>query len=183
MSWKLLTAAALAAFALPAPTARAQIGLGLAAGLSVPQGDFGKVAKSGYHVTGLIAVGAPLIPIGLRVEGTFSEFDYKASLGGNGEKARLLYATANAVLTSPGIIAPYLIGGVGIYHATAVCDLCTTSNTRGGFNGGIGVKFGLTGFSAFAEARYHYIAGPSDPTNGGIKSSTQFIPISFGVRF
>jgi hypothetical protein len=41
----------------------------------------------------------------------------------------------------------------------------------------------LTGFSAFAEARYHYIAGPSDPTNGGIKSSTQFIPISFGVRF
>lgn len=183
MSWKLLTAAAIAAFALPVSTARAQIGLGLAAGLSVPQGDFGKVAESGYHVTGLIAVGAPLIPVGLRVEGSFSEFNYKGSLGGDGEKARLLYATANAVLTSPGIIAPYLIGGFGIYHATAVCDLCTTSTTKGGINGGVGFRFGLTGFSAFAEARYHYIAGPSDPTNGGIKSSTQFIPISFGVRF
>src|SRR5512132_279892 len=184
MSCKLLTAVTLAAFALPATTARAQIGLGLAAGLSVPQGDFGKVAESGYHVTGLIAVGAPIIPIGLRVEGSFSEFNYKGSLGGNGEKARLLYATANAVLTSPGIIAPYLIGGVGIYRASAVCDLCTTSTTKGGFNGGVGFRFGLSGFSAFAEARYHYIGGPSDPTNGGVEgSSTQFIPISFGVRF
>jgi hypothetical protein len=185
MSRKLLTAAALAAFALPAATARAQAGLGLAAGLSLPKGDFGKVTDAGYHVTGLIGIRAATAPVGLRLDGSFSEFNYKASLGGrSGAKARLLYATANVVLTSSGNSAPYVIGGFGIYHATAVCDVCTTSSTKGGFNGGVGYRFALTGFSAFLEARYHYITGASDPTNGGVKSSsTQFIPISFGVRF
>jgi len=184
MSWKLLTAAALAACALPAATARAQIKYGLAGGLSAPEGDFGRGVDGGYHVTGLVAVGAPVVPIGLRVEGSFSEFDHKAGLGSTSAKTRLLYATANAVLTSPGIVAPYLIGGIGIYHASAVCSSCTTSSTKSGFNGGVGFRLGLAGFSAFVEARYHYIPGANNPTNGGVKgSSTQFIPISFGVQF
>lgn len=183
MSWKLLTAAALAAFALPAATARAQFGFGLAAGPSYPKGDFGKVTDAGYHVTGLIAFRPATAPVGFRVDGSFSEFNYKSSLGRPGAKARLVYLTANAVLTSPGTMAPYLIGGFGIYDASAKCDLCTTSSTKGGFNGGVGYRLGLAGFSAFLEARFHYIAGPSDPTNGGVKSSTQFIPISFGARF
>jgi hypothetical protein len=33
------------------------------------------------------------------------------------------------------------------------------------------------------EARYHYIPGASDPANGGVKSSTRFIPVSFGLVF
>ena len=108
--------------------------IGLAAGLSVPKGDFGKVT--------------------------------------------------DAVLTSSGTVAPYLIGGYGVYHASAVCSSCTTTSTKGGFNGGAGFRFGLTGFSAFVEGRFHHIAGASDPTNGGDKSSSaQFIPVSFGVRF
>src|SRR5689334_1456720 len=105
MPWKLLTVAALAAFALPSAPAQAQIGLGIAAGLSVPKGDFGKVTDAGYHVTGLIALRPATAPVGFRLDGSFSEFNYKASLGGSGVKARLPYATADAVLTSSGTMA------------------------------------------------------------------------------
>lgn len=180
MSRKLVTAA-LAMFAFPVLSAGAQVGVGVAAGVSAPLSDFGKAAESGYHVAGLLTIGMPLLPVGARLEASFSEFNYKTS--NNDAKARILYATANAELSAPGIIAPYLIGGVGMYHATAECATCTTSSTKIGFNGGGGLKIGLAGFSVFVEARVHYIGGASDPTNGGVKSSTQFIPVSAGVTF
>lgn len=181
MSRKLQLAAALAVLALPVVTARAQIGLGVAAGASAPMGDFGKAVESGYHVTGLLTLGVPLLPVGGRLEGSFSEFNYKAV--SNGAKSRILSATANGTLSTPGLIGPYLIGGVGIYRATAECTGCNTSSTKVGYNGGGGMKIGLAGFSVFVEARYHYVPGASDPTNGGVKSSTQFIPVSVGVTF
>ncbi len=181
MSRKLVTAAALAVLTAPIANAHAQMGFGLAAGISAPTGDFGKAADAGYHVTGLLRFGIPLAPVGLRLEGSFSEFKYKSSAVD--AKARLVSGIANAVFSSPGIVAPYVIGGVGIYHAWAACGSCTTSSTKVGYNGGAGLKLGLSGFSAFVEARYHYIPGASDPTTAGVKSSTQFIPVSVGVTF
>jgi hypothetical protein len=181
MSRNLLTAAAFVAFAFPAATTSAQMGYGLAAGLSVPIGDFGKATDTGYHLTGLVTMSAPLLPIGFRADGSFSEFNYSDP---SSAKARLVYATVNAVVPSPGIFGPYVIGGFGIYHASAQCSTCTTTSTKGGINVGAGIKFGLGGLAVFVEARHHYIAGPSDPTNGGVKgSSTQFIPVSFGLTF
>lgn len=175
MSRKLLTAAALAVLAFPAATARAQIGYGVAAGLSAPTGDFGKTNEAGYHLTGILRFSAPLAPVGMRVEGTYSEFNYKNTFLASA-KARILSATANAVFSSPGIMGPYLIGGLGIYNASTSCSGCNSNgSSKVGFNGGGGFSFGLSGFSAFLEARYHYI-----PVSGG---STAFIPISFGLTF
>ena len=57
-------------------------------------------------------------------------------------------------------------------------DLFSHEVSRKGF-----IKVGLGGLSAFVEARYHYVPGASDPTTGGAKSSTQFIPLSVGVTF
>jgi opacity protein-like surface antigen len=185
MSRKALVVAALLAVALSSGTARAQAGFGLAAGLSAPMGDFGKIADAGYHVTGLMSYAPRLSPAGLRVEGSFSEFNYNSTIFSSAQsaKARVLSATANAVLASPGVMGPYVIGGVGVYRASAECSTCSSTSTKGGINVGGGFRFALTGFSAFLEARYHYIPGASDPTNGGIKSSTQFVPISFGLVF
>jgi opacity protein-like surface antigen len=172
---------ALALLVLPLVASRAQIGYGVAAGASAPLGDFGKAVESGYHLTGLVTLGIPLAPVGGRLEGSFSEFNYKNVA--NGAKARILSATANGTLSTPGIVGPYFIGGIGVYRATAECSTCTTSSTKVGFNGGGGMKIGIGALSVFAEARYHYIGGASDPTNGGVKSSTQFIPLSFGLTF
>jgi hypothetical protein len=184
MSLKLPTIAMLAVLVLPCSAARAQVGVGVAAGYSAPMGDFGKVADAGYHVTGLMTVSAPLVPLGLRVEGSFSQFGYKSSFSSTGATARILSATANAVFSSPGVIGTYVIGGLGIYNASASCSGCSSSSSsKVGYNGGAGLRFGVGGMSAFVEARYHFIPGGSNATTGGANSSTQFIPIAFGLTF
>lgn len=181
MTRKLSMIAALALLAVPAASAHAQLGFGAAAGVTAPVGDFRNAAESGYHVTGLVTVGIPLLPVGGRLEGSFSEFNYKNTT--NSAKARIVSGTANVVLSTPGFIGPYLIGGIGAYHSTAECSGCSTSSTKVGYNGGGGLQLGLAGISVFVEARYHYVPGANDPTNGGVKSSTQFIPLSVGVTF
>jgi hypothetical protein len=52
-----------------------------------------------------------------------------------------------------------------------------------GYNGGVGLRAGLFGLSAFVEARFHFIPGASAPTTGGLTTNTQFIPLSVGVTF
>lgn len=172
-----------AALALAVSTsAHAQSGLGIAAGWSLPTSDFGDAVNSGYHVTALYHVTKKDSPIGFRFDGTFSEFDYKIP-GLTDAKARLIYGTANIVLSAKGGMGPYVLGGGGVYRSSAECTGCTTSNTNGGFDGGVGYRFGLSGFSAFLEARYHSIPSKSNATTGGTSSSTSFIPISFGLIF
>lgn len=172
---------ALVALVIPGATAEAQIGYGAAVGFSTPQGDFANLVEAGLHATGSVIFSPPLAPIGFRGEVSVSQFNYKGTLAG--AKARIYSAAANVVIASPGIIGPYLIGGFGIYNASSVCDGCTTKSTKGGVNAGGGFKFGVGGYEAFLEARYHYIPGAMDPTTAGIKSSTRFIPVSFGLKF
>lgn len=166
-----------------AGSAQAQKGIGIAAGWSLPTSDFGDAVNSGYHVTGLFNVSKHDSPIGLRVDGTFSEFDFKSIPGLGDAKARLIYGTANIVLSAQGGMGPYALGGGGVYRSSAECDGCTTSSTNGGFDAGVGYRFGLSGFSAFLEARYHTIPSGSDATTAGTKKATSFIPISFGLIF
>ena len=42
------------------------------------------------------------------------------------------------------------------------------------------MKFNLSGFSTFAEARYHYVMSKDSKTGA---ENTKFIPISFGIMF
>jgi Outer membrane protein beta-barrel domain len=175
--------ATFAALTFPMALAQAQVGFGVAAGASVPMGDFSDVASTGYQASALLNLSVPLLPIGFRFEGSIGEYDYKGGALAVGAKARIVSGTANVMLSTPGIIGPYLIGGVGYYRVSAECSGCSTTNDKVGFNGGAGLKIGLGGLSAFAEARYHYIPGASDATTGGKKSNTQFVPLSVGVTF
>ena len=175
MSQKLLMVATLAVMALPVATARAQMGFGAAAGLSAPMGTFKDAVDAGYHVTGILNFAAPLAPVGFRGEASFNQFAFKSSLGApSGAKENIVSGTANIVVSPPGM-GLYGIGGLGLYHTSASCTGCTGSESKVGFNAGAGFKFGLTGFAAFVEARYHHVS-----TTGG---STSFVPISFGLIF
>jgi hypothetical protein len=182
MSRRPFVMAAVAALAAFAP-ARAQSGLGIAAGGSLPTSDFGNAVDAGYHLTALANVAKHDSPFAFRLDGTFSQYSYKSSLGVSNASARLLYGTANLVFSAAGGMGPYVIGGAGIYHSSAECTGCTASSTNGGYNAGGGFRFGLSGFSAFLEARYHVIPGGSDPTTAGTKKNAAFIPISFGLIF
>jgi hypothetical protein len=186
-----------AAAAVPCTSLRAQTSVAIAAGVSGARGDFGNAVNTGYHLLASIATDAGVYlpsgrdraqrsnagsPFRIRVDGGLTEFRYKVP-GISNAKARVLSGTANALVSPPQFGGGYVIGGIGLYHMSAECDGCTTSTTKGGLNGGVGYELRFTGIRLFAEARYHYIAGPSDPTTAGVKSSTQFVPISLGVIF
>jgi hypothetical protein len=175
--------ATLAVLALPVAGANAQIGFGVSAGLSQPVGNLGDAVDAGYNLTGIVNVSIPLAPVGLRFEGSYNSFNYKSSFFSGGS-ARIISGTANAMFGTPGIVGPYAIAGVGLYNSSASCSGCSSSSsTNAGVNGGVGIRLGLGGLAAFAEARYHYISGGSSSTTGGGSNSAQFIPITVGVTF
>jgi hypothetical protein len=147
---------------------RAQTSISIAAGATAPTGSFGNVHDVGYHVLGALGIAPPLSPLAFRLEGSFSEFN-RTGLGTDA-KDRVLALTGNGVLKLSGSIGPYAIGGVGLYD---VRRPGFSGDSNVGFNIGGGYRFGLTGFSAFAEARYHR-AGDGQ---------TAFIPITFGIAF
>lgn len=178
----LLIAAISATLAFPA-VAEGQVGFGAAAGISQPIGDFGNVAEAGTQLSGLINLSIPLAPFGFRFEGSLGQYDYKTTVGSRGGNVRMLSAVANAMFSMPGPIGPYLIGGIGYYRSSAECSGCTTKSAKVGYNGGAGFRIGLFGLAAFAEARLHHIPGANDPTNGGLKTNTQFVPLSVGLTF
>lgn len=155
-------------------SAQLSTSLSVAAGLAIPTGDLANGAKTGYNAAVGLDLGGPVIPFGVRLEGSYTSFDSKVSGGGS---ANLIAGIANAVLSlSPGIISPYVIGGVGFYSAGGSgCTGGCSRQTGAGANGGGGIKFGLGGLSTFAEIRYHVVRIQG--------SNTQFIPITFGVSF
>ena len=180
----LLTLAVMASMLASTP-ARAQLAtsLGVAAGASVPMSNFGDRTSTGYHLMLTLGVKAPLVPISFRAEGMFNEFDYNNDGGTSGgatfraveKSARVWGATANASLSSSGLLGPYVIGGIGVYRVTEAVPIFGGTRSANDFGGNIGggVRFELSGFSAYAEARYHWV-GDTD---------VRLLPITFGLTF
>jgi hypothetical protein len=154
----------------------AQARFGVAAGLVLPTGSMADAVNPGYNITASLSMAPSLSPVGLRFDGMFNEFDYKSTLLGSNtdRKQRVVAGIANAVITAPAGVGPYLLGGLWIYNVS--CSGCgsTASQSNAGFNAGGGYRFGLSGFSAFIEARYHYVTGDT---------KTRILPLTFGVTF
>lgn len=177
MKRSILGAAALA-LVFSASTVQAQkpMSFGIAIGASKATGDGSDQVNLGYHALGTLAWAPPTLPVGIRFDAMFNTFGFD---GGGDSKLNIMGVNANATWGMPmaaSPISPYLIGGLGMYQAKITnCDLCGDSETKLGFNVGVGTKFALSGFGTFAEIRYHSIQ-----TEG---QSTTFIPISFGIMF
>ena len=163
-----LVAAPAAAFA------QLSTGLSIAAGVAVPTGDGSDQVATGYNAALGLNVGAPLVPVGLRLEGAYNGFNLKDTPGATGS-SRIISGTANATF---GLGLPYLIGGLGWYqaHASVTSGTLTATSTKSavGFNVGAGVRFPLGMMSTFVEARYHKAGGDVDAS---------YVPITFGIQF
>jgi opacity protein-like surface antigen len=180
--------AAAAAFVLAASAAGAQgagsaktVHIGGALGATVPLGDFSDGFSTGWHAGALLEFKQPSWPLGLRFEGTY----HKNSVKNGSDEYDADFTQINGVANitydfSKGeSMTPYFIGGLGLYHVKYGVELLGTSgsasDTKLGFNVGGGLKFPLTGFTAFIEGRLHIVN-----TEG---SSTKYIPLSFGIVF
>lgn len=176
-------ASTLIGVAIASASAQSGVSLGAAAGATMPRSGFGERTSTGYHLMVTLAVRAPMLPVAFRVEGMFHEFEYNSDVGGGGgapfraveRNARVWGTALNAIVTSSGLLGPYLIGGIGPYRVTEAIPVFggTRSSNDFGYNIGGGFRFELTGFSAYAEARYHWV-GDLD---------VRFLPITFGLSF
>lgn len=165
---------------------RRPLDFGLLGGLSMPMGDFGDVAKMGFHIGGFGAARlSETSPIKIRAELVYNRFGAEGfedvgevDVDGN---YSILSITGNAIYDLPaeGMVRPYVMGGLGLYRFTASVDAdipgagdvdSSASETEFGFNIGGGLNFQLSGFATFVEIRYH-------------SADADYIPISFGIRF
>ena len=170
---------------------------GVKGGAGMPLGDFastdpdGLAATSGFNAGALLSIKPPVMPIGLRVEGSYDRFGVDlASIPeaeGMDAKWNVLSGTVNAVVGASS--GPYLIGGVGMYKTELKLSADGSSvgfdDTQLGFNGGVGLRFGLGLLSTFVEARYHTTTIELDLEETGTTESQRinFVPISVGIVF
>jgi hypothetical protein len=183
MNRRLLVVLVASALAADPARLRAQLSthLSLSGGLAAPIGDLGRITDAGYNIAAALEFGAPLIPLGVRVEGGFNGFNYKSTVASSGN-VRIASGTINAVLAlGPTGASPYLIGGVGLYNrdeSNVVIGPNAGSKTVGGVNAGGGIRFPLGLLSTFIEARYHHMLG-----NAADNTNWHYVPITFGVSF
>ena len=188
----LAAAIALALVAAGASTARAQVArpvsFGVSAGAVIPTGDLGDLQRSGYIVSGIAEMRPAVTPIGARFDLSYVGLTGRdIDLFGRTPDLGLVSANLNAVVNlgagAMTSVRPYLLGGAGLYNYKVTefvdgGDLVTTNTSREtkfGLNGGAGLRFDLSGFSTFVEARFHNVFVADQ--------NLQFVPISFGVMF
>jgi hypothetical protein len=146
--------------------------IGVAGGVTQPMSDLSDAAKLGYNGTAALEIHLPFIPVGLRVDGAYNSFGEKITGAG---KLHAISATGNLVVRLPGVgIAPYAIGGAGLYMVGSDLDGASNENHMG-WNAGAGVNLPLSFVHAFVEARYNRVSA-----NG---SSMQFVPVTVGIMF
>jgi Outer membrane protein beta-barrel domain len=138
------------------------------AGASMPMSDAGDVWNAGFRVGGGVEFRAPVLPVGLRIDGAYDRMGLK--LDGS-SKLSILSGTANAVFTLP-LMPIYAVGGIGMYRSDAGAG---STSTDFGFNAGLGLRLPLPMLSPFVEARFNQING-----DGG---NFRYVPIVAGIRF
>ena len=172
---------ALAALAAAPTLASAQksssVQFGLSGGLSVPTGNLSDVVDAGYQVAGHMWVwSSPTV--GFRADVSYDNWKAKTGNVNLRNLAGVANIVAHPASMAKSSVAPYFVGGVGAFNTKAYTSSnYTSSNTKTnlGVQAGAGRAFHLSGFSTFAEAKFVNVF-----SNG---NNTNWIPITFGVRF
>ena len=178
-------AVALTAGAATAAHAQSPLKFGIAGGVALPVSDLADAYDPSYNGTVTLALNAPLSPIGLRVDGMFNRLNANdaATLAGAPD---LDVSSVNANVTYTLLPLPvarlYLIGGGG-YYSTKFRDTELDAEGKFGFNGGLGLRFGLGGTQLFVEGRYHRVNLDENAVPLGVPARLEFVPITVGFLF
>ena len=168
---------------LPAGSLDAQrpLFVGVAGGVSIPEGDLGDGVEPGWHALVTLGVSTHMQPLGLRLDVAYNRFavndDLQATLGGSGHQSTGS-ATLNATYRLPmtnSPLSPSLLSGVGAYRSECTAGPGCDATTRYGWNVGLGTKLYTLGFRSFLEARYHR----TERREGDM----HYFPVTFGLLF
>lgn len=176
--------------------------IGIMGGLTFPRGsDFSDITKRGWNAGALIALGAPAFPLSFRLDGQWHQLAGKtgvfADRGSQRTDLRIIDGTADFEWTfgKPSSSNFYVIGGVGLYNLRGrnfttpgnilggTDSTFTVSATKFGWNGGVGVRAQLSGYTLFIESRYHLVNHGHEVDGTGSSNAIHFIPIDVGITF
>lgn len=142
-------------------------------GITVPTGDYGDYAKTGWLVDG--GIGIPAGSTGQIWWGADVMYGSNKHEGDAGDKTNLYGAHGNlGYAFMPEGFSPYVYGTAGfLVHKYSPGDsgFESESDTDFAWGGAAGVSAPMGGFSVWAEARY--VA----------RGDTKFIPLVVGVTF
>jgi len=101
----------------------------------------------------------------------------------SGPDVNLWSLNGNVVFAFPGGMSatPYVMGGAGWYNTKSDEEGAESSNNFG-LTGGVGARFALSGFSTFAEVRFHNVFGNKNEATDD-RPSLRIIPLTFGILF
>src|SRR5262245_49707928 len=164
-----LTAAVVVVGAAPLSGQKFHVG----GGVTMPSGDYGNFAKTGYLAIAGLTFDIPAAPIAVRVDGMYGANTHD---GGLDEKTSIYGGMANAVWGFlPGSpLQPYAIGGLGyLSHDYDPGSSGSSADVEWAMVWGVGggVNFALGGLGLFAEGRYLD------------RDGTAFLALLAGLRF
>jgi hypothetical protein len=145
----------------------------VAAGPSYPKSDFDNSFDRGYNVTGSVGYHPLASPVGIRFDVGYDRFNPTSSIVGTSDKLSLWSGLADVTLRIPKMwaVSPYLLAGGGVAHFASYNGSDTM--TKGQWNAGGGIGFGLGNVKLFVESRYMHIATPN--------TATSYMPIVLGI--
>jgi opacity protein-like surface antigen len=160
--------------AAPVPAQQRPISLGLAGGVSLPQGDLADGVNTGWHALATVALSTLMQPLGLRLDIAYNRFEFDAADGNESVGSATLNGTYRLPMTNSPM-SPYLISGLGAYRAECSLDVGCDATTKFGWNVGLGTKLYLLGFRSFIEARYH--------STEHRDTDIRYFPLTIGLLF
>ena len=146
--------------------------LSVGAGAAVPTGKLRDAEKSGWLGQVIITYGIGESPVGLRLDGVYTELTHKSGAVG---KTKVGGVTGDLVVRVAGeTMKPYLLASAGVYRVNADSGQATPlAVTRLALGRGGGLSFGIGSASLFIEGRFMTVA-----TSG---SHTKFFPLTAGL--
>jgi hypothetical protein len=139
-------------------------------GLTVPTGDFGNVAKTGWMGTGGIGIPAGTQGLVLAAEGYFGTNDWDPPTLAESTDLIAGLGTIGYSISQASKVHPYVLGGVGFLSAKTKTATTSTTETEFAFTGAAGLVFSLSPtVGLWVEGRYVH-AG-----------DTRFFPVLAGL--
>jgi opacity protein-like surface antigen len=193
-----LVAAAATAIALPAAlSAQAAVRpmtFGVQGGFTLPMGEYGDVAETGFNVGGYLQWRPANQVFGVRGELQYHRTDIKdevlddfsADATGNFSLLYIGVAPVLEVAPAESSIGWYVLAGVGLYQVkTSVTETgidVSASQSEIGFNAGAGLRFRFGSASLYVETRYHGVRVDDDDATTSA-SDFNFMPFSIGISW
>jgi opacity protein-like surface antigen len=174
-----------AALSVPATAHAQRANFSVSGGVSLANGAFGRRNDAGYAIGVGLGIAQAGSPLSFRVDGIYSQFNKKNFFDAKTQARGVIASALYDFGVKGAAFTPYAIGGVGRYSTKEALAASVTigqppaifyeSDTNVGWSLGAGIRFPLSGFSAYVESRYNSVSNAP--------AGVAFAPVVFGLRF